>query len=77
MSWVEQTLNHQEQMLREEMAALSKHIEYAERSLVLTMEVNAEDPESMDPELPQKTKRFREYLGKLRETMHQLQSIGR
>ena len=77
MSWADQAHNLHEQLLREEMVALSKHIEYAERSLVLMLQVNSEDPESMDPDLPHKTQRFQEYLSKLRDTMCQLQSISR
>ena len=76
-TWTDSSLNFQEQLFREEMDSLRKRIEYAEESLLITLEVNKEESESMDPALPQKVQRFREYLEKLRETLRQLQSIGR
>ena len=77
MSWTDSTLSFQEQLLREEMDSFQQQIKSAEESALLTIEVNKEDPESMDPELPQKIQRFREYLEKLRETLQQLRSIAR
>ncbi len=77
MSWTDKQLDFQEQLLREQMTSLHNHIEYAEQSLALTLEVNREDAESMDPMLPLKAQRFREYLQKLRESLEQLQSIQR
>ena len=76
-TWTDSSLNFQEQLFREEMDSLRKRIEYAEESLLITLEVNKEESESMDPALPQKVQRFREYLEKLRETLRQLQSIVR
>ena len=76
-TWADSSLAFQEQLIREEMDSFRKHIEYAEESLLITLEVNKEESESMDPALPQKVQRFREYLEKLRETLRQLQSIVR
>jgi hypothetical protein len=67
-------LDFQERLLRNDMDGLRKRIDYAERSLTLTMEIESEIP---DPLLPQKVQRFREYLEKLRESLRQLQSIAR
>ena len=68
-------LDFQERLVREDMDGLWKRIEYAERSLMLTMEIESEN--FPDPLLPQKVQRFREYLEKLRESLRQLQSIAR
>ena len=76
-TWVDISLHLQEQLIREEMDSLRKHIEYAEESLLITLDVNKEESESMDPALPQKVQRFREYLEKLREALQQLQRISR
>ena len=64
-------------MLREEMDSLQQQIKSAEESVLHTIEVDKENPESMDPEPPQKIQRFREYLEKLREALQQLRSIAR
>ena len=77
LTWADSSLNFQEQLIREEMASLRKHLEYAEESLMITLEVNKEESESMDSVLPQKVQRFREYLEKLREALQQLQIISR
>ena len=77
LTWADSSLNFQEQLIREEMASLRKHLEYAEESLMITLEVNKEESESMDSVLPQKVQRFREYLEKLREALQQLQRISR
>ena len=77
LTWADSSLNFQEQLIREEMDSLRKHIEYAEESLLITLEVNKDDSESMDPAILPKVRRFRVYLEKLRETLQQLQYIAR
>ena len=67
-------LNFHERLVREDMDSLRKRIEYTERSLMLTLDIESEIP---DPLLPQKVQRFREYLEKLRESLRQLRSIAR
>ena len=76
-TWVDSSLAFQEQLIREEMESFRKHIEYAERSLVITIQVNQEDSESMDSAIMPKVQQFREYLEKLREALQQLQDVVR
>ena len=76
-TWVDSSLAFQEQLIREEMDSFRKHIEHAEESLLITLQVNQEDSESMDPAILSKVRRFRAYLEKLRETLRQLQYIAR
>ena len=72
-TWVDITLAFQEQLIREEMESFRKHIGYAEESLLITIQVNREDSESMDSAIMPKIQRFRNYLDKLREALQQLQ----
>ena len=76
-TWVDNSLAFQEQLIREEMESFRKHIEYAERSLLITIQVNQEDSESMDPAIMPKVQQFQEYLEKLREALQQLQGVVR
>ena len=76
-TWVDSSLAFQEQLIREEIESFRKHIEYAEGSLLITIQVNQEDSESMDPAIIPKVQQFREYLEKLREGLRQLQAIVR
>ena len=76
-TWVDISLHLQEQLIREEIDSLRKHFVYAEESLLITLQVNQDDSESMDPAILSKVQRFRAYLEKLRETLRQLQYIAR
>ena len=74
MSWIDKLLDFQEQLLREQMQALTQQIKYTEESLTIIHEVNKSDT---DATLADKSQRFREYLQKLKQALHEMQDIKR
>ena len=83
-TWCDSSLAFQETLIREAIDALAKDLDMIEQSVVLTSEVNEEtrydasyDDDSYDQNLPQKIKRFREYLERLRAGVAQLKQIQR
>ena len=79
MPFLDEAFDSTVQELREEMKALAKHIEYAEDSLRVTLEVYNEEvrgTDDEDPHFQEKTQRFREYLQKLRDSLQQLQCLS-
>ena len=77
MSWTDKVLDLQEEMVREEIQSLRKHLDNTEQSLACIISVNGECAESADPTLSMKIQRFREYIEALQEAIQRVERIQR